>query len=266
MLWVRFVASGVALFSLGSLLGCGQGALLHTSSSSEGNPIALVSSLSHRSHSRGHGIIIGKDDFVKVVNNGANIPEKYREYINAFGLLSVNCTATHIGNGLAITAGHCFSAPEKRADNVECPEGVTVQWGYRRDAKPYLVSHCVKILSYEQNFYRDYAIFTVNPAPESFVPPSLDARPLKGRRITMFGHPQTRPLEWSQYCTVGATNTKNGSDLFAHGCDTEPGSSGSVMIDDESLQIVGIHASGRPLMNYATFLLASPIKQIMNTL
>ena len=46
------------------------------------------------------GQIIGTNDFVVVTNDGANIPAKYQALIDAFGVMSVGCTATHVGNGV----------------------------------------------------------------------------------------------------------------------------------------------------------------------
>src|SRR5438128_211115 len=85
--------------------------------------------------------IIGTNDLTPVVQDGANIPSKYAPLIDGFGKLSNGCSVTHIGNGVAITAGHCFNSPATRASNLPCGT-YSVAWGYRQDKAPYLTSKC----------------------------------------------------------------------------------------------------------------------------
>jgi hypothetical protein len=210
--------------------------------------------------------IIGTNELTPVLQNGANIPAKYGPLVDAFGLISMGCTATHIGNGLALTAGHCFNAPAKQGKLADCSKW-NVKWGLRKDAEPYLVTKCKTILAYELNNDRDYAIFTVEEVPSALVEVDLSAPAPIGAPITIFGHPQARPLEWSQTCTVeDAAKGKWGKSEFSHQCDTEPGNSGSTVIDDNSLKVIGIHDGGRAPWNYATVLLETPIKQFANLL
>jgi V8-like Glu-specific endopeptidase len=207
--------------------------------------------------------IIGSNELTPVLKDGANIPEKYRPLIDAFGKISMGCSATHIGNGLVITAGHCFEAPEKRINNKPC-DNVTVDWGYRKDKAPYLKSKCTMVLAAELNDSRDYAIFKVDVAPTAKVEIDLTAKPKFGSTVTIFGHPQLRPLEWSQTCTVeNASNGGWGVDEFSHQCDTEPGNSGSTIIDDTTLKIIGIHDGGRAPWNYGTYILNTPILEFV---
>jgi hypothetical protein len=210
--------------------------------------------------------IIGTNELMPVIENGANIPAKYGPLINAFGLISMGCTATHIGNGLAITAGHCFDARSKRGKLADCSKW-EIKWGLRKDAEPYLVTKCKSVLAYELNKDRDYAIFTVDQIPSAFVEVSLSAPAKIGSTVTIFGHPQGRPLEWSQTCTLeDASKGDWGKNQFSHQCDTEPGNSGSTVLDDTSLKVVGIHDGGRAPWNYATFLLDTPIGEFADQL
>lgn len=207
--------------------------------------------------------IIGENELTPVLNDGANIPEKYRTLINAFGKISMGCTATHIGNGLVITAGHCFEAPESRANNMPC-DRITVDWGYRKDKAAYLKSKCVTVLAAELNDDRDYAIFKVDVAPEAKVEIDLSERPKTGTSLTIFGHPQLRPLEWSRTCSLEEASRGGwGVDQFSHQCDTEPGNSGSTVIDDSTLKIIGIHDGGRVPWNYGTYLTDTPIREFI---
>lgn len=208
--------------------------------------------------------IIGVNDLTKVLEDGANIPAKYRPLIDAFGTISVGCTATHIGNGIVITAGHCFGAPRTRKDNVACT-GKTVKWGVRHDKASYLTSKCETILTMEQNSDRDYAIFKVSPAPTAKLEVDIAARPAVDTTLTIFSHPQLRPLEWSKTCPLKPASAGGwGLDQFSHQCDTEPGSSGATVLDDTTLKVVGIHDGGLNPWNYGTYLSDTPLDELLS--
>ena len=78
--------------------------------------------------------IIGQDDLMTVNAEATNVPPQYKKLINAFGLINNGCTATHIGRGIVITAGHCFYALAELTQNADC-EDVTIDWGFREKKK-----------------------------------------------------------------------------------------------------------------------------------
>lgn len=204
--------------------------------------------------------IIGDNDLVPVTENGDNIPAAYRGILDAFGRISMGCTATHIGQGFVLSAGHCFNAPSAREDLVDC-DSVTVEWGVRRSAQPYMVSRCEMILAQATNDQVDYAIFKVTPAPHAQLEVS-DSPAVFGTDITLFGHPMGRTLEWSGVCQMLTPDHGGwGSEAFSHQCDTEPGNSGSSVLDAHSLKIVGIHDGGIRPYNYGTFINQTPIAE-----
>ena len=209
--------------------------------------------------------VIGDNDLTPVLKNGDNIPEKYRHLLNAFGKISLmGCTATHIGKGLVLTAGHCLEAPEKESSKGDC-SSITVQWGLREGASPYLISSCVEVLAYEENDDRDYAIFSVDKVPAAVVEVDFRGRESMGTTITLFGHPKQRPLEWSKTCEMKpAAEGGWGASEFSHQCDTEQGNSGATVLDDASLKIVGIHGGGILPWNYGTFVTETPLKKIFD--
>jgi hypothetical protein len=203
------------------------------------------------------GVIIGSNDLVSVAADGANVPARYRPLLEGFGRLLIPgstpgsyalCTATHLGGGLVVTAGHCFSAPANRVDNVAC-SGVQVQWGYRTGKNPTLTSSCTTILAMETNNSRDYAFFKVNTAPS--VALAFDtSSPSAGTGLTIFSHPGGRPLEWSKTCSL----ISQPADHFGYQCDTQGGSSGAAVLRDDTLAVVGIHWGGGGDQNSATYL------------
>lgn len=207
--------------------------------------------------------IIGTNDLVPVKEDGANIPAKYRPLVNAFGRISMGCTATHIGNGVVLTAGHCFGAGPTRKNNFSCA-GKTVAWGFRVDASPYLTTNCTIVYAAQQSRDIDYAIFQVDVAPPVKVDFDASARPALDSTITIFSHPRSRPLEWSQTCQVktGATGGW-GTSMLSHQCDTDPGSSGATVLDDTTLKVIGIHDGGIVPWNYASYLSDSPLLEVL---
>jgi V8-like Glu-specific endopeptidase len=211
------------------------------------------------------GKIIGANDLVSVVQNGANIPEQYRPLIDAFGAMSMGCTGTHIGDGIVLSAGHCFRAGSQRQNNVACGN-VSIRWGFRRDKAPYLTSRCTTILAQQQNNARDYAIFRVSPVPPVSVGVAfVTSRAPTNTPLTIFGHPQGRALEWSKTCTLQPASAGGfGAGHFSHQCDTEPGSSGSSILDDSTLRVVGIHDGGNTRWNYATHLSDTPLAEFID--
>jgi hypothetical protein len=111
---------------------------------------------------RSDGVIIGTNDLITVTAGGANLPAKYQSFVNAFGRLHMGsglCTATHLGNGIAISAGHCWSATATRANNTSC-SGDYVEWGYIGSGSASR-SDCTTVLAKQQRVTNkiDYAIF-----------------------------------------------------------------------------------------------------------
>lgn len=208
--------------------------------------------------------VIGASELTPVTDDGANLPAKYAPLLDAFGLLEISptnhCTATHLGNGIVVTAGHCFDAPATETRDLACP-AYTIRWGYRVDRAPYLASTCTRVLAAETNRQRDYVLFTVSPVPRAFVRAALGRSPAVGTALTVFSHPSHRPLEWSRTCTLAASTTAPTE--FFHGCDTEPASSGATVLDDTTLEVIGIHDGAQGAANYGTYLDATPLAQLL---
>ena len=203
--------------------------------------------------------VIGEDELTTVTADGSNVPAKFKVLLNAFGLISMGCTATHIGNGYVITAGHCFYAPDTLTKKVGCPD-VNIQWGMREGLAPYLTSTCVEIVAEVRNKQSDFAIIKVSPVPSASVGLELARKAQAGDLLTVFSHPEELPLQWSKTCVVEATqHPKLPPDSLNHICDTNPGSSGATLLDVSTGRIVGIHDGGRldsvgVGMNYGTYI------------
>lgn len=206
--------------------------------------------------------VIGRDDFVPVGTRAFNIPSALRPVVDAMGMISMGCTATHIGANLVLTAGHCFNAPEFVVENTPCSD-ITVTWGFRGSSDGFMVSQCKRILAMQMTDGLDWAILQVDRAPRTFV--KIDPRPLRlGTALTIFSHPEMRSLRWSKTCRfVRPPNFPFGTKSMYHRCDTNPGSSGATILDAQSLAVVAIHDGGDMQVNYGTFLSAIPLQQIL---
>lgn len=216
--------------------------------------------------------IIGTNDLVAVDATGSNIPEKYRNIIEAFGIISMGCTATHIGNGLVLTAGHCFWADEVLQKDQPCAD-TTIAWGVREGKEATLTSTCEMVLfAQRDSIGNDFAIMKVSPAPEASVGVELERKAEVGDQLTIFSHPEELPLRWSPTCVVeNPTDTELPPQAMQHKCDTNPGSSGATIIDENTMKVVAIHDGGRLTapaegMNYGTYLTNTEVRDALKGL
>lgn len=226
--------------------------------------------------------IIGDDDLVAVDAEATNIPLRYKELVDAFGLLSMGCTATHIGNGIVLTAGHCFWAEETPIRDRDCSD-TQISWGVRDGKEAYMTSKCEKIIIAQREGMNDYAVLRVSPVPPVAIMPDMQRRAEVGDAVTIFSHPQRQTLRWSNVCTIEeAQHPELPVGSMQHKCDTNPGSSGATIIDVIELKVVGIHDGGlggnswsdpddpnSPTstgMNYGTYIQNSPLGDTLRSL
>jgi V8-like Glu-specific endopeptidase len=209
--------------------------------------------------------IIGENNLIKVKKDGSNVDSNLRPYLDAFGIISLGegvCSGTHIGNGYVLTAGHCIlpEGQQGTLTNKGCAN-IKIYWGYRGSPetgspKPgvSMVSQCTQMIYAERTEKRDFAVLKVDQAPSASIPLAAN-KASQGTKITIFGYPQGRPLEWSQYCSVKGVEGYN--TMFAHLCDTEPGNSGSTILAISSSgapYAIGIHDAGADNFNVGTYL------------
>lgn len=244
--------------------------------------IYLPVSANYESSSTTDFRIIGKNDLVFVKPDLSNIPKKYGSLIGAIGKMSSGCTVSHIGNGIVITAGHCFWQTffePKRLINQRCTDE-TIQWGkLDGDTKEASVSKCEQIYAMQDDNKAniDFAIFKVSNPPVEKLDLDLTGLNLPSKKITLFSYPDDRDLTWSKYCVVlppGADPEYQKG--FSHKCDTEAGSSGAPILDMKTGKVVGLHISGDgvegdpdslpAVQNYGYYLYNSPIKDILKSL
>lgn len=243
--------------------------------------------------------VIGTNDLIYVNKDKSNIPFKYRQLTDAIGLMDVGCTVTYIGNGYAITAGHCIwtkffePIPETPFVNLPCKDDFDhtfeIWWGYRgaEGDKPAQKGECERIVFAQITKFYDFAILKVSNPPQVKVSVDLQSPIELGRSITVFSHAESLPLQWSKKCKVSRIQVKNiSTKSIMHVCDTNPGSSGAAIIDTETLKIVGLHNGGvffaefkepPPMdlfdpeaeklgINYGTYITDSPLREVLKKL
>jgi len=197
--------------------------------------------------------IIGENNLTPVALEGENLPIELRPFVKAIGQLNVGCTATHIGKGLVLTAGHCIST-SPRSSSKSC-RTLGVVWGNIGGNKNLSVSKCLEVAARTYNAHTDFAVLRVANPPESSIEVDLETQPSAlNSNITMLSFPRMRPLEWSGRCAVSQYNDDSVAwKKFLHSCDSESGSSGAVLISTSSLKVIGIHGGASDELNYGMY-------------
>jgi hypothetical protein len=211
------------------------------------------------------GLVIGNDDRQLVGTAWLNANPRYRPLVDAIGRMkrvdggTFFCTVSYIGGGLALTAGHCVGAGASERHNLPC-DNISIEWGLRVDAVPYLTSRCLRILAARKLAPYDYAVLEVSPLPRAEIKGVFNAGSSSGVTSpgTMFSHPGGRQLTWSGTCYLPPF-----ASAVAHRCDSEPGSSGGLILEDKQLLAVGIHYGHSGALNAAIYLAHVPIGDIM---
>ena len=224
--------------------------------------VFLICSITQVSFANYTEKIIDENDLVVVNADGSNLKPRLQKLIDAFGKLDMGCTATHIGSGYVLTAGHCFWAGDNVMENEPC-EDTKIEWGFREGVKPYMVSQCQTIIAAQQDGVNDYALLKVSPAPDVAIAPDTERRAIIGDTVTIFSHPEELPLRWSKLCGIEREQHPDlPAGAFHHKCDTNPGSSGATVLNFLTLKVVGIHDGGTSRaggMNYGTYIMNSPL-------
>ncbi|MFZ9520869.1 MAG: trypsin-like serine peptidase [Silvanigrellaceae bacterium] len=198
--------------------------------------------------------IIGENNLIPVTASADNLPVEMRHLVDAVGQLNLGCTATHIGSGLVLTAGHCISKSPRSSTNSCRHLGVV--WGNRGGNTQLSASKCLEVKIRVYNDTLDYALLKVENPPAAFIPVETEPTTLT-TPATMLSHPRMRPLEWSGICGLSVyEDPKRASEKFFHSCDSEGGSSGAAILSRESLRIIGIHNGASDELNYGIFITA----------
>lgn len=215
-------------------------------------------------HSTPTAGIHGEDSRVEVDAEASRVPSEFLPLIEAIGLFGDNCTVTHVGDGVAITAGHCLTRSSKPLGKHSCGD-IEIRWGERKDRKAPSESKCTEVLAEHTNNDIDYAFVRVEPVPEAKIPLNLETKAEDGEKISMFGYPEDGRLFWTRECEKQPRGSSHipGIHKFKYMCDTDGGMSGSAIIETKSLTIIGIHNGGNSAWSFGSNLLDTPIVEVL---
>lgn len=153
------------------------------------------------------------------------------------------CSGFLIGEDLLATAGHCI-------EPVDCASGSAVfVFNYKmtdettgpREAKEDDVYRCKKIVAHEYTNKQDYTILQLDRPVVGHKPLKIsDSEAQVGDEITVIGHPAGLPTKISG----GASVREVAQGFFVSNLDTYGGNSGSVVISNRTLDVVGILVRG----------------------
>jgi len=159
------------------------------------------------------------------------LDERQRRAVVRFG----KCTATHVGNGYFLTAGHCVNETPGFEGYRSSPCPYPLKWGEDEGGK------CnVEVYRYDDE--QDYALLRLqDPSLAEDLPlVPIDYQfhwdQVRKSPLNLYGYSKgTLKLDTTCSGKIGAQS------LVLHDCTTEPGDSGSALIDPETHHIIGVH-------------------------
>ena len=215
------------------------------------------------------GVVIGEKDFLTVSKEGKEVAESIRPALDAIGTLrikpfrnrdeEISCTATHVGQGLVVTSGHCLLG--SRACN-----GARLTFGDRHASwkiwqRKIWKSQCLEVISNQSDEARlgstghDYAVLRVsNPPPAkvdidtTYVPSLKDELIALSYPKPQYGQPHnlvsSGPCKVTRFPSLDFFGRMKSLATFSHDCDTMGGSDGAPVFLARTGKMVGIHQSG----------------------
>ncbi|MEQ9499429.1 MAG: serine protease [Deltaproteobacteria bacterium] len=162
------------------------------------------------------------------------------------------CTATHVGRGYFLTAGHCVREARgfEGRDSSPCPHPLA--WGDDEGG-------ACRVELYRFDDDHDYALLRLsNPELAEDLPLAPIDYQFSWKKV------RRRPLTVAGYSkgTAQVDQTCNGrvatGNLVKHDCTTEPGDSGSALVDKATQHVIGVH--GGALNNGENY--GSPVELI----
>lgn len=208
---------------------------------------------------------------IEVSESAFELPDLLREKADAVGSLRVfplattstkqlSCTAAHIGNGLVLTAGHCFLGARS------CNSSYVI-FGSRknRPVSETTFSKCEEVVAVVSDESRlgssgeDFALFRVSNPPKEFFEINVSSRPSSGSaKLALLSYPifksswNAPSLFYSGPCEVrfDSVATSSGrvkpAQTFSHSCSGSGGSNGGPLIDLNTMKLSGIYTSAFP--------------------
>lgn len=201
-----------------------------------------------RPRSKGPPDVLGQDDRQPVPGPGQPLPPRQgtprADRARAFARFGT-CTATHVGRGYFLTAGHCLShEPGYRGyRNAPCPAPLVLDDGE---------TLACTVVTFAFDAEQDHALLRLRDVDRAADLPfhpvdyGYDWTTMRRREITLYGLSGGR-LRVNRSCTARYQSARK---RLLHNCDTEGGDSGAAMIDRKTRYIIGVHGGALPETNY----------------
>lgn len=178
------------------------------------------------------------------------------------------CTATLIAEDYILTNFHCIPGEEPNMRLVQA----MLRLGYLHPDNEQGEVFNVDITPLENNRSLDFSVLRVEGRPGAkygFVP-LIPRTPRPGEELFMIHHPSGKPQRLTRRnCRLVNSNFAISHDLLRHRCDTEGGSSGSLIFSDNNLggnfEVVGLHFAGFRERAADAYNSAKPIMSVINS-
>jgi lysyl endopeptidase len=222
--------------------------------------------------------LCGNDDSRDAVCYQAQYPAEYHTSL-AVARLLINgdtlCTAWRVGaNDRLFTNNHCI-ASDSDAQNTEVWFNYQCSTCGGRDVTPIVKVPADRVLKTDHTL--DYTLFTVSnfDAVKQFGYLSLDVKkPVAGEQVYIPQHPEGQPtkLAISSDSDAGGTCVISAAVVDGYGtgtdtayrCDTEPGSSGSPVLERGTHKVIALHHfGGCPNNGVRIDLVYAQVKQLL---
>lgn len=190
--------------------------------SKRGNTYEPISKFSETSNLRRYAKSVFRIDFITTENGKRGV--------------SV-CTSTLVAPQVLLTNAHCLST-----DSFEVEEAMAWYNLIDQDGKE-AQTFKIRTRAFESDKQLDYALVEIlDPLPDYITPVPLKKIVEVSARdpLKIVHHPRGLPQRLSSYGCVAVTETSAPDTILGHRCDTQGGSSGSLVLD-ENLTPVALH-------------------------
>lgn len=162
------------------------------------------------------------------------------------------CSGVVVGENLLLTSWHCGGVSESMTPGLYwspsiCKDTlIDLSWDGDALSREF---QCLEVLAKDQE--RDFALLRIGPLGAGSAARPVRIRgtpPAADEFLTVIHHPECKPKQITDACTVVDSSypawvgAQTGID-FTHRCDTEEGSSGGAVLDQEG-SLIGLHHKG----------------------
>lgn len=192
----------------------------------QGNTFEPIASFGEKSAIRSYAKSVFRIDFITTENGKRGV--------------SV-CTATLVAPQVLMTNAHCLSTESFNVEEALAWYNLIDQDG--QDAQQFKI----RTRAFESDTALDYALVEVlDPLPDYIKPVPIKAQtqvdPLDPLMIVH--HPRGLPQRLSRFRCVAVTETGQPDVILGHRCDTQHGSSGSLVVDENLIPVALHHRAG----------------------